>query len=113
MEEANDLINKNEEAVALTTEALTKIYLVNIIPMRTFISRPIKPRIHLCPISQVCPCLGSRCRVPAVGCPCEGFRLQNSQWPLGEGPQGSRGLISLHFELFSSTSRTLGFVVLA
>jgi len=46
-EEANDLMKKNEESVRLTTEAAAKIYLVNLIPMRTLRSAPIKPLIHL------------------------------------------------------------------
>jgi hypothetical protein len=95
-EEANDLINKNEESVRITAVAINKIYLVNIIPMRTFISRLIILRNHLRPISQVHPCLGTRCRVPTVGWLCEGLKQQHSQWTLGEGPQGYRGLISLY-----------------
>jgi hypothetical protein len=46
-EEANDLIKRNEEAVRLTTEAVTKVYLVNIIPMCMLILMPTKPLVHL------------------------------------------------------------------
>jgi len=40
-EETSNLIEKNEESFRLSTEAFSRVYLVNIIPMRTLISMPI------------------------------------------------------------------------
>ena len=47
-EEASDLLEKNEESVRLFAESLTKIYLVNFIPMRTLMSVRIKALAHSC-----------------------------------------------------------------
>ena len=36
-EEASDLIKRNKETVRLSTEAFTKVYLVNMIPTRMYV----------------------------------------------------------------------------
>ena len=109
-EEADDLSKKNEESIRLTAEAFTKVYLVNFIPIRTLMSMEIRRHTHLCSISQVYSCLGTGRWVPAVRRPCQALEPHNSQWSLGEGPQGYRESILPHFKLFSSARRTLGFV---
>jgi hypothetical protein len=111
-EEAHDLVRMNEETVRLITEAATKVYLVNIISMCTSISIAVNPFIHSCSTSQVHPCLGPRRRVPAISRPCQELELHNSQWAMGEGPQGYRELVWLRFILFSSSHRTLEFAAL-
>ena len=44
--EANDLVKRNEEAVRLTSEVFTTVYLVNLIPMCMFILMPTKQLVH-------------------------------------------------------------------
>jgi len=47
-EETSDLIKRNEETTRLSTEAFTKVYLVNMIPIRTYIDiHRVRPLIHL------------------------------------------------------------------
>ena len=95
--ETKELINLNEETIRLTAEAVGKVYLVNIIPMRTLVHIPIKRLIHLRSTSQAYPFLGTRRWVPAVSCPYQAHKSHNPQWSLGEGPQGYRELMSLSF----------------
>jgi hypothetical protein len=45
-EEVNDLIQRNEETVRLATEAVNKVYLVNIFPICMLIPMPTKPVVH-------------------------------------------------------------------
>jgi len=46
-EEANNLIKINEEAIRLTAETVSRVYLVNIFPIRALTPNPIKPFTHL------------------------------------------------------------------
>jgi hypothetical protein len=77
-QEMNDLIKKNEESVRLTTETLSRVYLVNFIPMRMLISMLIKPLNQTEYTSQVYPCLGTRRWVPASSCSCQRPEHHNS-----------------------------------
>ena len=68
-EEEDNIISKNDEAVKLSTESSTKIYLVNFFPSRT---SDFPPPCHLLSsltrtLSQVHSSMVSRCRVPAFG----------------------------------------------
>ena len=68
-EEVKDLIRMNEEAIRHTSEAVAKVYLVNIFPIRRLLPMPIKPLIQLLSTSQIYSFLGTRRRIPAPGCP--------------------------------------------
>ena len=111
-EEASDLIKKNEASARLSTEAFTKVHLVNMIPMRAYVDIHTGQTTNpLYSTSQIYSCLGTRRWVPAVSHPCQGLESLNSQRSLGECPQGYRELISFQFKLFLNTRRFLGFVV--
>lgn len=45
--EVDKLIATNEEAIRLTSETVTRVYLVNIFPIRTSILMLVNPLIHL------------------------------------------------------------------
>jgi len=69
-EEASDLIKRNEETVRLSTEAFAKVYLVNMIPIRTYVDthtgQTTNPPYST---SQIYSCLGTRRWVPAISHP--------------------------------------------
>lgn len=76
-EEMKELVNLNEETIRLTAEAVGKVYLVNIIPMRTLVHIQIKRFIDLRSTSQAYPFLGTRRRVPAVSCAYQAHKSHN------------------------------------
>jgi len=80
-EEANDLIKKNEESVRLTTEASAKIYLVNLVPIRTLRSVLINPLIHLCSIVKYIPAW-----VPGAGFQRLATHVRNLNHTIRNGP---------------------------
>ena len=45
--EADKLIETNEEAIRLTSETVSRVYLVNFFPIRTLILMLVNPLIHL------------------------------------------------------------------
>ena len=110
-EETNDLIKQNEESVRLSTEALTKIYLVNIIPIRTLIFMPIKQIIHLrLPVKYI------PAWVPGAGFQRLAAYVKDLNYKIRNGPwekvlKDIVSPISLQFESISSSRRTLVFVV--
>jgi len=80
-EEANDLMKRNEETVRLTAEAFARIYLVNFIPIRTLMSVPTKPLIHLWSTVKYIPAW-----VPGAGFQRVAARVKNVNYTIRNGP---------------------------
>ena len=80
-EEANDLMKKNEESVRLTTQALSRIYLVNFIPMRKLTSVLIKAFIHCSSTVKYIPAW-----VPGAGFQRVAARVKNLNHRIRNGP---------------------------
>ena len=80
-EEANDLMKENEESVRLTTQALSRIYLVNFIPMRKLTSVLIEPFIHPCSTVKYIPAW-----VPGAGFQRVAARVKNLNHRIRNGP---------------------------
>ena len=80
-EEASDLMKKNEESVRLSTETLAKIYLVNFIPMRTWMSSLLEPFIHPCSTVKYVPAW-----VPGAGFQRLAAHIKSLNYTIRHGP---------------------------
>ena len=80
-EEANDLMMRNEESARLTSEALSKIYLVNFIPMRTLMSSLLEPFIHPCSTVKYIPAW-----VPGAGFQRVAAQVKSLSYTIRNGP---------------------------
>ena len=80
-EEASNLMKKNEESARLTSKALSKIYLVNFIPMRTLMSLLLEPFIHPCPTVKYIPAW-----VPGAGFQRVAAHVKSLSYTIRTGP---------------------------
>ena len=104
-EEATDLMKKNEESVRITSQTMARIYLVNFIPMRTFILVLIELLIHLCSTVKYIPAW-----VPGAGFQRVAARVKNLNYAIRNGPWEKvlKDIVSYHHPDLNYSQAVIG-----